>query len=173
MVVGGSCGGNGLVVQVWVLGMGVSICPVVVSLGGTVCSTIGGLWDGSVGSDGPGILCLGGDRIPKCCCICLKMAVCWVWVVINWSWCARTTAICWARTLWVTVNVCKVWHRPLNSEIDMVILDSDGWSANVAGTTGRVPRVVRKANDVASGVVEGTVVVGAMIFVAISACCAC
>ena len=53
----------------------------------------------------------------------------------------------------------------------MVILDLDGWGADVAG--GGVLGVVRGADDVASGVVEGTVGVGAMIFVGISACCAC
>ena len=77
MVVGGLGGDDGSAIEVWVLGMDASICPIVVSLGGTVCSTRGGPWDGSVGSDGPGITsCSSGDRIPKCCCICLRMAVC-------------------------------------------------------------------------------------------------
>ena len=66
MVVGGLGGDDGSAIEVWVLGMDASICPIVVSLGGTVCSTRGGPWDGSVGSDGPGISYLGGDRIPKC-----------------------------------------------------------------------------------------------------------
>ena len=65
------------------LGMDASISPVVVSSGGTICSARGGPYDGSVGSDGISILCSGGDRIPKCCCICLRMAVCWVWVAIS------------------------------------------------------------------------------------------
>ena len=52
-------------------------------LRGIVCSTREGSWDGYVGSDGPGISCSGGDKIPKCCCIGLRMAVCWVWVAIS------------------------------------------------------------------------------------------
>ena len=65
------------------LGIDVSISPVVVSLGVIVCSARGRPWDGSVGSDVIGISCSGGDRMPKCCCICLRMAVCWVWVAIS------------------------------------------------------------------------------------------
>ena len=173
MVVGGSCGDNGSAVEVWVLGMGVFICPIVVSSRGTVYSAGGASWDGFVGSDGPSISYLGGDRIPKCWCICLRMAVCWVWMAISWSWCARTTTICWARTLWVAVNVCKVWHKPLKSEINMAIVDSDGWGADVTGTTDGVLGVVRGADDVASGVstIEGTVGAGAMISIGISTYC--
>ena len=150
MVVGGSCGENGSVVEVWVLGIGVLISPIVIFSRGIVCSARGASWDGSIGSNGPGISCSGGDKIPKCCCIGLRMAVCWVWVAISWSWCARTSAICRARTLWVAVNVCKVWHRPLNSKIDMAILDSNWWGADVAGTIGGVLGVVGRAEDVAS-----------------------
>ena len=76
MVVGGSCGNDGSTVEVWILGMNASISLVVFSSGGTVCSARGGSWDGCVGSDGIGILCLGGDRIPKCCYIFLRIAVC-------------------------------------------------------------------------------------------------
>ena len=172
MVVEGSYGDDGSAVEVWVLGMDASICPIVVSSGGIVCSAKGGSWDGSVGSDGPGISCSGGDRIPKCCCIYLRMAVCWVWVAISWSWCARATAICWARMLWVAVNVSKVWHRPLNSEIDMTIVDSDGWGADVAGTTGGVLEVVGGVDDVALGVspIEGIAGACVMISVGIWAC---
>ena len=172
---GGSCGDDGSIVEVWVLGISVSISPVVVFSGGTVCSARGASWDGFINSDGPGISCSGGDRIPKCCCICLRMAVCLVWVAISWSWCASMAAIYWTRMLWVVVNVCKVWHRPLNFEIDMEILNSDGWGIDAAGTTGEVPVVVRGAEDVTSSVspVEGIARAGAMISVGISACCAC
>ena len=57
----------------------------------------------------------------------------------------------------------------------MVIVDSDGGGADVAGTTGGVLGVVGGAKDVASGVgtVEGVAGAGGMIFVGISACCAC
>ena len=57
----------------------------------------------------------------------------------------------------------------------MVIEDSDGGGDDVAGTTGRASRVVRRADDVALGVgtVEGAVGAGGMISVGISAYCAC
>ena len=58
------------------LGMDASICPVVISLGGIVCLAREGPWDESVGFDGIGISCSGGDRIPKCSSICLRMVVC-------------------------------------------------------------------------------------------------
>ena len=80
---GGSCGDDGSVVEVGMLGMDGSIPPVFGSSGGIVCSAKGGSWDGSVGSDGPGISCSGGNKLPKCCCIYLRMAVCWVWVAIS------------------------------------------------------------------------------------------
>ena len=56
----------------------------------------------------------------------------------------------------------------------MVIIDSDEGGADVAGTTGGVPRVVGGAKDVASGVstIEGAAGAGPMISVGISACCA-
>ena len=170
MVVGGSCGDDGSAIEVWVLGMDASICPVVVSSGGIVCSARGGSWDGYVGSDGLGISCSGGDRIPKCYCICLRMVVRWVWVAISWSWWARMVAICWARTLWVVFNVYKVWQRPLNSEMDMVKLDSDGWGSDVAGTIGKVPGMARGAEDGTSsiGPIEGTAGAGALMSVGIS-----
>ena len=82
IVVGESCGDDGSAVEVGMLGMDGSISPVVGSSGGIVCSARGEPCAGSVGSDGIGITCSGGDGIPKCCCICLRMAVCWVWVAI-------------------------------------------------------------------------------------------
>ena len=56
----------------------------------------------------------------------------------------------------------------------MVIEDSDGGGDDVAGTTGRASRVVRRADDVALGVgtVEGAVGAGGMISAGISAYCA-
>ena len=173
MVVGGSCGYDGSAVEVRMLGMDASISPVVISSRGTVCSARGGPCDGSVGSDGIGISCSGGDRIPKCPCICLRMAVCWVWVAISWSRWARMVAICWARMLWVAVNVCKVWHRPLNFEMDMAILDLDGWGLDAAGITSGGPRVAWEAKDVTSGIgpIEGTVGAGALMSVGISTGC--
>ena len=83
MVVGGSCGDDGSVMEVGMLGMDVSISLVVVSSGGIVCFAREGPCDGSVGSDGIGISCSGGNRIPRCCCIYLRMAVCSVWVAIS------------------------------------------------------------------------------------------
>ena len=57
----------------------------------------------------------------------------------------------------------------------MVIVDSNGEGADVAGTTGGVPRVVGGVEDVASsmGIVEGAAGAGGMISVGISAYCAC
>ena len=85
-MVGGSCGDDGSVVEVGMLGMDGSIPPVFGSSGGIVCSSRKGAYDGSVNFDGIGIVCSGGGRIPKCYCICLRMAVCWVWVAIICSW---------------------------------------------------------------------------------------
>ena len=168
MVVGGSCGDDGSAVEVWILGIDASISPVVVSSRGIVCFAKGGSCDGFVSSDGIGISCSGGDRIPKCYCICQRMAVCWVWVAISWSWWARMTAVYWVRMLWVAVNVCKVWHRPLNSEMDMAILDSDGGGgSDTAGTIGGVLGV---AWGETSGI-GPAVGVGALIFVGISTGC--
>ena len=82
MVMGGSCGDDGSAVEVGMLRMDGSISPVVVSSRGIVCSARGGPCDGSVGSYGIGISCSGGDKIPRCYCIYLRMAVCWVWVAI-------------------------------------------------------------------------------------------
>ena len=81
-MLGGSCGDDGSAVEVGMLGIDGSISPVDGSLGGIVCSARGGPYDGSVDSDGIGIACSGGGRLPRCCCICLRMAVCWVWVAI-------------------------------------------------------------------------------------------
>ena len=57
----------------------------------------------------------------------------------------------------------------------MVIVDSDGGGADVAGMTGGVLGVVGGAKDVASsvGIIEGAARAGGMISVGISACCAC
>ena len=77
-MVGGSCGDDGSAIDVGMLGMDGSISLVVSSLGGIVCSARGGPYGGSVGSDGIGMACSGGSRIPRCRCICLRMAVCWV-----------------------------------------------------------------------------------------------
>ena len=57
----------------------------------------------------------------------------------------------------------------------MVIEDSDGGGADVAGTISGASRVVRGAEDVASGVgtIEGVAGAGDMISVGILACCAC
>ena len=57
----------------------------------------------------------------------------------------------------------------------MVIEDSDGGGADVAGTTGGDSRMVRGAEDVAScvGTIEGVVGASGMISIGISACCAC
>ena len=55
----------------------------------------------------------------------------------------------------------------------MVIVDSNGEGADVAGTTGGVPRVVGGVEDVASsmGIVEGATGASDMISVGISAYC--
>ena len=57
----------------------------------------------------------------------------------------------------------------------MVIEDSDGGGADVAGTTGGASGVVGGAKDVASGMgtVGGVVGAGGMISIGISAYCAC
>ena len=76
IVVGGSCGDDGSVVEVGMLGMDGSISPIFGSSGGIVCSSRKGAYDGSVNFDGIGITCSRGDEIPRCCYICLMMAVC-------------------------------------------------------------------------------------------------
>ena len=57
----------------------------------------------------------------------------------------------------------------------MVIEDSDGGGADVAGMTGGVSRVVGGAEDVALGMstIEGAIGAGGMISIGISAYCAC
>ena len=64
---------------------------------------------------------------------------------------------------------------PLNSEVDMVIEDSDGGGVEVVSTTGGASGVVGGAEDVTSGVgtIGDAAEAGGMIFVGISACCAC
>ena len=56
----------------------------------------------------------------------------------------------------------------------MVIVDSDGRGADVAGTTGGALGVVRRAEDVASSVdtIGGAIGAGGMISIGISTCCA-
>ena len=63
-MVGGSCGDDGSAVEVGMLRMDASISPIVVSLGGIVCSARGGPCDGFVGSDGIGIVCSGRIEYP-------------------------------------------------------------------------------------------------------------
>ena len=82
IVVGGSCGDDGSTVEVGMLGMDAFVSPIVGSSGGIVCSIRGGACDGFVGSNSIGIACSEVNRIPRWCCICLRMAVCWVWVAI-------------------------------------------------------------------------------------------
>ena len=55
----------------------------------------------------------------------------------------------------------------------MVIVDSDGGDADVAGTNGGVPRVVGGVEDATLGMVtvKGAAWAGGMISVGISACC--
>ena len=84
-MVGGSCGDDGSAVEVGMLKMDASISPVVGSSMGIVCSARGGPYDGFAGSDGIGMACLGVDKIPMWWRIYLRMAVCWVWVVIIYS----------------------------------------------------------------------------------------
>ena len=67
---------------------------------------------------------------------------------------------------------------PLNSEVDMVIEDSDGGGVEVVSTTGGASGVVGGAKDVtlSVGTIEGVAGAGGMISVGISAycvCCAC
>ena len=64
-MVGGSCGDDGSVVGVGMLGMDASISPVGDSSGGIACSTKEGPCDGSVGSNGIGMVCSEGGRIPR------------------------------------------------------------------------------------------------------------
>ena len=64
---------------------------------------------------------------------------------------------------------------PLNSEVDMVIEDSDGGGVEVVSTTGGASGVVGGAKDVtlSVGTIEGVAGAGGMISVGISAYCAC
>ena len=75
-MVGGSCGDDGSAFEVEMLRMDASVSPVVGSSGGIVFSARGGDYDGSVGSDGIRMVCLGFDRIPRWCCIYLMLVVC-------------------------------------------------------------------------------------------------
>ena len=73
----------------------------------------------------------------------------------------------------MVLNVCNVRHRPLNSEVNIVIEDSEEGGADVVGTTGGALGVVGGAEDVASGmgIVEGATGESDMIFAGILACC--
>ena len=65
-------------------------------------------------------------------------------------------------------------HRPLNSEMDMAILDSDGGGgSDVASITSGVPGVAGGAEGATSGIgpVEGTVGAGALVSTGISTGC--
>ena len=81
-MVGGSCGDDGSAIVVGMLGMDACVSPVVGSSGDIICSMRGGVCDGSVGFDGIGMACSRVDRIPRWCCIYLRMVVCWVRVAI-------------------------------------------------------------------------------------------
>ena len=74
-MVGGSCGDDGSTVEVRMLGMDASVSLVVDSSRSIVFSARGWACDGSVGSEGIGMACSGGDGIPRCCCIYLRMAI--------------------------------------------------------------------------------------------------
>ena len=62
---------------------------------GSAASPVGGSWWGigwstkggaCDGSDELGMACLRADVMPRWCWICLRMAVCWAWVVRICSW---------------------------------------------------------------------------------------
>ena len=108
---------------------------------------------GSVASEMIGVGCSEAEGIPKWCWICLRMAVCWVWVAKIYSWWARRAAISWVRMLWDVVNVCKVWQRPLYSDMDIAILGSDDEvGSDVAGITRGVYGVAGGADGATSGI---------------------
>ena len=81
-MVGGSCGDDGSTIEVGMLRMVASVSLVVSSSGGIICSVRGGACDGSMGFDRIGMACSRVDRIPRWCCIYLRMVVCWVRVAI-------------------------------------------------------------------------------------------
>ena len=64
-MVGGSCGDDDSTVEVGMLGMDASISPIISSSGGIICSMRGGAYDGSVGSNGIGMVWSGVNRIPR------------------------------------------------------------------------------------------------------------
>ena len=74
----------------------------------------------------------------------------------------------------MVLNVCNVRHRPLNSEVNIVIEDSEEGGADVVGTTGGASGKVGGTEDVASSVdtIGGAIGAGGMISIGISTCCA-
>ena len=159
MVAGGWCGDDGSIA---------STSLVVGSSRGIVWCTKGGACDGS---GGIWLGCSWVDRIPRWCWICLKMAVCWVWVAIICSWWALRAMICWVRMLWEVANAWKVWHKPLYSIMGITILSSDeGDGSNVAGITGIACGVAWGAEGATSriGSIEATVGAGGVMSAGIS-----
>ena len=141
-MVGGWCCGND--------GSAASASPVGGSSWGIGWSTKGGAWDGS---SGLGMTCSGADLMPRWCWICLRMAVCWVWVAIIYSWWALRAVICWVRMLWEVANAWKVWNRPLYSIMDIAILSSDkGDGSDMGWITKGVCGVAWGAEGAASGI---------------------
>ena len=134
IVAGGWCEDDGWATEAWMLGADASASPVVGSSEGIVWCIKGRACDGS---GGIGMACSGANRIPRWCWICLKIAVCWVWVAIIYSWWALRVVIYWVRMLWEVANAWKVWHRPLYSEMDIEILGLDeGEGFDIGGITG-------------------------------------
>ena len=75
IVVGGSCGDDGSTVKVKMLGIDASVSLVVDSSRSIVFFARKGACD-AVGSDGIEMACSGVYRIPRWCCISLRMVVC-------------------------------------------------------------------------------------------------
>ena len=150
-MVGGWCCGDD--------GWAVSTSPIGGSSGGIVWSTKGGACAGSGGLE---VACSGADIRPRWCWICLRMTVCWAWVVIICSWWARRVVICWVRMLWEVPNAWKVWHRPLYSIMGIAILGSaEGDGSDVGGITGGVCDVAWGAEGATFGIGSIGATVGA------------
>ena len=133
----------------------------------------GGAWDGFVVT---GMGCSGAKGIPRWCWMCLRMAVCWVWVAKIYSWWARIVVISWARLSWEVVSVCNVWHRALYSEMGMAILGSDEkGGSDIAGKTEGVLGVVGRAKGIPSGMgsVDALLAAGILAACGSSGCCGC